>query len=58
MNMLKNVHCEHNVKNFSIKEFDIFENSPNQTFTRKFKDNKCYSFTSEVFKEVLDKYNF
>lgn len=46
-------HCDDNTKKFSINEFDIYKNSSNKTFIRKFKDNQCYSFTSEQFQENL-----
>ena len=48
------LNCDDNTKKFSINEFDIYYNSSNETFIRKFKDNKCYSFTSEIFQEFFD----
>jgi hypothetical protein len=49
------LNCDDNTKKFSINEFDIYyRNSSNETFIRKFKDNKCYSFTSETFQEFFD----
>lgn len=55
MTSFNKVDCDKNVQKFSVKEFDTYLNSsPEKHFIRKFKDDKCYEFTSEQFTWLYD----